>query len=75
MQQARTAVLGLLVIDAVPSDPRWLPGETARAVHMNALTAIFKVPSGRSRQSVRMLVTQVIGMWVAFWAEVIKPDQ
>jgi hypothetical protein len=40
-QQAKTAVLGLLVIDAMPSDPRCLPGETARAVHMNALTAIF----------------------------------
>ena len=42
---------------------------------MNALTAIFQVPSGRSRESIRMLITQVVGVWVTLGAEVIKPDQ
>ena len=47
--------------------------ETIGAVHVHSLTTILKVPARRWLQSTSVLLTQVVGMRISLWCEVIQP--
>jgi hypothetical protein len=41
---------------------------------MYALATIFEMPTRRSRETIGVLVAQIIGMRVALTTEIIEPD-
>jgi hypothetical protein len=52
-----------------------LPSEAAGVIHMHALTPVFEMPARGGREPIGVLVAQIVGMRVAFEAEIIEPNR